>query len=104
MTNHTDAALNDLSAHMRKERDALNSMVAALGGLHWEHGDPLTSERFTAYRRKSIPCETYVRLDWRAVKAWKEQFMPISDSEKDNLSGHMRAASAKKYLGRVINT
>ena len=85
MANQTDSALNDLSAHRRKERDALALMMVALGGLHWEHYDPLTSERFAAYRQQNIPYETYVRLDWRAVKAWKEQFMQISDLEKRQL-------------------
>ena len=68
MTSPTDAALDDLSDHMRAERDALKRMVGALQRL--DHPDPLISEAFAAYRAAGIARPDYERLHWRAAKAW----------------------------------
>ena len=68
MTSPTDAALNDLSDHMRAERDALNQMVWALQRLG--RPDPLISEAFAVYRAAGIARPDYERLHWRAAKAW----------------------------------
>jgi hypothetical protein len=68
MTNPTDAALGDLSAHMRRERDLLARMICALEKLNFP--DPLQSEAFAAYRAAGLARADFDRLHWRARKAW----------------------------------